>query len=199
MQFLAGTKVLTSKAQSSTSQDQSHWRFLIFCQEGQSLNVQSGLRVWRLNEVELKGLRTRLKEAPEDHILASPRVITGDGAQAGLFCGQSRPINGKPQQVGCPVNLLPRIRGSTTDLTAVVVFSEVVTNPTISSVDAPSAGSVSIQTNFAFAGRFQLPRESAGIFVLQSVPGASNPKQIALIVSCKVLESKSDHGLRRTA
>jgi hypothetical protein len=150
----------------------------------------NGLRVWRLNEVELKGVRNRLKEAPEDHILASPRIITGDGTQAGLFSGQPIRMDGKVQQVGCSMNLLPRIRGSTTDLSAIVVYSEAVTNQTSLSLDVPSPGSVSIQTNFSFGGRFQLPKESVGILVLYSAPGSSKQKEIGLLLSCKVLEGK---------
>ena len=65
-----------------------------------------------------------------------------------------------------------------------------ITNQAISSVDVLAAGLVSIPTNFAFAGRFQLPKESAGIFVLQSVPGLANQKEIGLLLSCKVLGSK---------
>src|SRR5438874_8965410 len=53
-----------------------------------------GLRVWRLKQVELNGLRKRLNEASDDHILASPRVTTGDGTKAQIFCGRFIPING---------------------------------------------------------------------------------------------------------
>jgi len=149
-----------------------------------------GLRVWRLSESEVNSLRKRLKEATDDHILASSRVTTGDGAEAQIFCGSSTPINGKQQQVGFSVALLPRIRNGITDLTAVAVFSEAETNQTTLRVEGPQAGSFSIQTNFAFGGRFQLSRESAGIFVLHSSSGLTNKKEIGLLLTSQVLQPK---------
>jgi len=149
-----------------------------------------GLRVWLLREVELKLLRKRIKEAGDDYVLDSSRVSLGDETEAQLHSGNSITINGKLQQVGFYVDVLPRIHKRTTDLTIIVVYSVAVTNQPTASVDAPPAGSVSIQTNFAFCGRFQLPRESAGIFVLHSTPGLEKKREIGLLLTSQVLQSK---------
>ena len=149
-----------------------------------------GLRVWLLREVELNVLRKRLKEAGDDHVLDSSRVSLGDETEAQLHSGNSISINGKLQQVGFSVDVLPRIHKRTTDLTAVVVYSEAVTNQSVSSVAVSQTGSVSVQTNFALAGRFQLSRESAGIFVLHSAPGLTNQRAMGLLIKPQVMKPK---------
>ena len=149
-----------------------------------------GTQVWRLKEVELKGLRKRLKEARDDHILDSSRVIMGDETEAHVLSGNSILINGKLQQVGFSVDLLPRIHKATIDLTIVVVHSQPITNQPNSTADDPQASSVSIRTNFALGGRFQLPRESVGIFVLHSVPGLSNQGNMGLLITPQVIKAK---------
>jgi len=149
-----------------------------------------GTRVWRLKEVELKVLRKRLKKAGDDHILDSSRVIMGDETEAHVSSGNSIPINGKLQQVGFSVGLLPRIHKATTDLTIVVVHSQPVTNQPNSTADVPQASSVSIQTNFALGGRFQLPRQSAAIFVLHSASGLMNQRDMGLLITPQVIKPK---------
>lgn len=149
-----------------------------------------GLRVWRLSESEVNSLRKRLKEATDDHILASSRVTTGDGAEAQIFCGSSIPINGKQQQVGFSVGLLPRIRKGITDLTAVAVFSEAETNQTtfVSKILRPVP--LPFKPILPSGGRFQLSRESAGIFVFHSSSGLTNKKEIGLLLTSQVLQPK---------
>jgi len=149
-----------------------------------------GLRVWLLSEVELQMLRNGLKEAGDDHVLDSSRVSLGDETEAQLYSGNSITINGNLQKVGLYVDVLPRIHKKTTDLTTVVVYSEAVTNRLTSSVDVPPAGSVSIQTNFALAGRFQLPRENSAVFVLQSAPGLTNQRDMGLLITPQVMQPK---------
>jgi len=149
-----------------------------------------GVRVWFLRDAELKELRKRLKETGDEVVLDSSRVSLGDEAEAQLHSGNSITINGKPQQVGFSVDVLPRIHKRTTDLTTIVVYSEAVTNQSTARVDAPPAGSVSIQTNFALGGRFQLPRENAAIFVLRSAHGSTNQKVMALLITPQVNQSK---------
>jgi len=137
-----------------------------------------GLQVWRLKDFEVSSLLKRLKEATDDPILFSGRITVGDGTQAQMLCASPVPINGTQQQVGFSFDLLPRIRKGTTDLTAVVVFSKAVTNQITLGIDDPEIGSISIETNFAFAGQFQLPMKSAGIL------------EIGLLLKSQVLQSK---------
>ena len=131
----------------------------------------------------------RALEADDDRILDSSRVIMGDETEAHTLSGNSILINGKLQQVGFSVDLLPRIHKATIDLTIVVVHSQPVTNQPNSTADVPQASSVSIQTNFALGGRFQLPRESAAIFVLHSASGA-NQRDMGLLITPQVMQPK---------
>ena len=147
-----------------------------------------GLRVWLLREVELNVLRKRLKEAGDDHVLDSSRVSLGDETEAQLHSGNSISINGKLQQVGFSVDVLPRIHKRTTDLCRGCLLGS--GNESVSFECRWFPGSVSVQTNFALAGRFQLSRESDGIFVLHSAPGLTNQKDLGLILIPQVLQSK---------
>src|SRR5437867_1914540 len=127
MRCLDADRKLTFRARSSTSQVQIHWR--LYCLPSKPDFASSdGTQVCRLKEVELKGLRKRLKEADDDRILDSSRVIMGDETEAHTLSGNSILINGKLQQVGFSVDLLPRIHKATINLTIVVVHSQPVTN-----------------------------------------------------------------------
>ena len=142
-----------------------------------------GLRVWRLREAEVHGLRQLFKEEP-DQIVTSSRMATGDKVDTSLYCGNSALVNGTQQQVGLSARVLPSIRQETTDLTAVFCFSEAMTNPPV------AGGAVSIQTNFEFAGRFQLPKGMAGLLVLPPVPGSTNHKRLGLFLTSNVSQPK---------
>ncbi len=148
-----------------------------------------GLRVWRLREHEVRGLRELFKEKP-DQIVASSRMATGDKVECSLYCGNSVLVNGRQQPVGLSARVLPSIRKGTTDLTAVFSFSEAITNTAISIGDAAGAGAVSIQTNFDFGGRFQIPKETAGLFVLPVAPVSTNQKLLGLLLTADVPQSK---------
>ena len=139
--------------------------------------------VWRLREAEVRGLRELFKETP-DQIVASSRMATGDKVDTSLYCGNSALVNGTQQQVGLSARVLPSIRQETTDLTAVFCFSEAMTNPPV------AGGAVSIQTNFDFAGRFQLPKGMAGLLVLPPVPGSTNHKRLGLFLTSNVSQPK---------
>ncbi len=141
-----------------------------------------GLQVWRVKEADLQALRQLLKERP-DRILASPRVTTGNKTQCGVYCGSPVPINGTQQTVGLRLDLLPAIRKRTVDLTAVFFFTEAITNQAITTDD--SGGPVSIRTNFDFAGRFQIPNEMDGIFVLTPPSGITNEKRMSILTDVK--------------
>jgi len=148
-----------------------------------------GLRVWRLSEADVRGLRQFFKEKP-GQILYSVRDTTGDNTECGTYSGQTAFINGTQQKFGLNVDLLASIRNGTTDLTAVFSFSEAITNSTGGAGDSPYHGAVTVQTNLDFAGRFQLPKEMAGVFVLSAAPASTNHKRIALLLTSSVLQSK---------
>jgi len=69
-------------------------------------------------------------------------------------------------------------------------FSEAITNTAISIGDSAGAGAVSIQTNIDFGGRFQLPKETAGLFVLPVAPVSTNQKLLGLLLTADVPQSK---------
>jgi hypothetical protein len=148
-----------------------------------------GLRVWRLREAGVRGLKKLLEEKPEQ-ILASPRVTTGDKTECAMYCGSSVPINGIQQRVGLNLHLLPYFRKETIDLTTVFTFSEAATNPPVEVGNFLDPGAVSVHTNFDFAGRFQLPKEMAGIFVLPVAPASTNQKHIGLLLTSNLLHPK---------
>jgi hypothetical protein len=147
------------------------------------------IRVWRLSNAEVSMLRKRGKEASDDHVLAVSRIMTGDESEAQIFSGNSILSNGKLQQAGLSVDLLPRFRKRATDLTLVVIYSEAVTNNSTLNAGVVQAGLVSVQTNFAFGARLQIPLESAGIFVLRTGPGLTN-KEMGLLLTCQWLPRK---------
>ena len=131
------------------------------------------------------GYRISRRRPPDRHWCED-----GDKTECRLYCGGAVPINGTQQQVGLNVHLLPHIRKDTIDLTAVFTFSEAVTNSAAMAADALHAGAISIQTNLDFAGRFQLPREMAGIFVLPGAPASPNQKHLGLLLTSNVLQPK---------
>ena len=148
-----------------------------------------GLRVWRLREHEVRGLRELFKERP-DQIVASSRMATGDKVECSLYCGNSVLVNGTQQPIGLSARVFPSIRKGTTDLTAILSFSEAITNATISIGDGTAAGADTIQTNFDLGGRFQLPKETAGLFVLSAAPASTNQKRLGLLLTSDVPQSK---------
>ena len=146
-----------------------------------------GLRVWRVRKADLPGLNRCLNEKPE-RIIDSPRVTMGDKAVCALHSGPYAVINGTLQPVGVTVNFLPYVGKDATDLTAVLCFSESLTNLSIATGNFPYAGVASIQTNFYLAGRFQLSRETAGIFVLPPATISTNQKRIGLLLTSNVIQ-----------
>jgi hypothetical protein len=143
-----------------------------------------GTRVWRLGESDLQALRKLFKETP-DSIVTSSSATTSDKGECRMYCGASVPVNGTQQQVGLSLDFLPVIRKGTTDLTATFCFSESVTNR-----GADGGDSISIRTNFEFAGRFQLPKDTPAVFVLPPAPASTNQKRFALLVTADILRPK---------
>jgi hypothetical protein len=138
------------------------------------VTMEDGLRIWRVNEADLKGLRQLLKQKPEQ-VLALPRITTGSECKCSIFCGGSVATTG--QQVGVSADVLPFIKKEMVDLTAVFCCSEAITN---------LAGAVSIRTNFDFGGRFQLSQDVAGVFVLAAPGRSADEKRIALLLTSKL-------------
>lgn len=145
-----------------------------------------GLRVWRVREKELRGLQELFKERP-NQIVASSRIVTGDKGECSIHSGNTVLINGTQQPVGLNVRVLPLMRKATIDLAAVFSFSEAITNTTIG---ADKAGLIVIQTNFDLGGRFQLPKEMDGLFILPAPPGFANQKRLGLLMTADLPLSK---------
>ena len=148
-----------------------------------------GLRVWRLREHEVRGLRELFKERP-DQIVASCGIATGDKVECSVYSGISVPINGTQQPIGLSARVLPSIRNGTTDLTAIFSFSEALTNTAISIDEGSGAGRIVIKTNFDLGGRFQLPREMASLFILPAAPASTNQKRVGLLLTSDQPQSK---------
>jgi len=98
-----------------------------------------------------------------------------------MFVGESIVLNGSTNDVGLKAAFFPRVRKESTDLFAVISFSELVTNQP----DVPygfKAGSVvSIRTNLDFAARLQVPKGSGFLLLDGNSVGAARKRFGALI------------------
>lgn len=137
-----------------------------------SFSNTNGLQVWFLRGGELRSLRDSLKGTPGTDFLSHPRISTADGIEASMFVGQSSLLNGSNNQVGLKAGFFPRVRSHSTDLFAVISFSEPVTNQTGTPNGLGAEGFVSIQTNLDIAVRVQVPKGSGLLLLDGSSVGA---------------------------
>ena len=146
-----------------------------------SFSDTNGLQVWFLGGRELRSVRDTLKRTPGADFLSHPRISTADGCECSMFVGESIVLNGSTNDVGLKAAFFPRVRKESTDLFAVISFSELVTNQP----DVPygfKAGSVvSIRTNLDFAARLQVPKGSGFLLLDGNSVGAARKRFGALI------------------
>ena len=132
---------------------------------------------WFISEPELRVLFPVNGFFGQEPALFSARVTTANKGQAQMFsgitipsvsCGPTRLTIGSPTvpwpaapsgavRLGFTTDLLPVLRKGLTDLTAVITWTEAVTNE----------GSISLKTNMSLATRVQIP-EGDGAFVVDS-------------------------------
>jgi hypothetical protein len=150
---------------------------------------KNGLRIWILPDSEMARLRGSIHQALGYRLVSSPRVTTTDGGQASLFTGNSVPVGASQVNVGLVIDLLPRVRPDSTDLTTVITLSETVTNQPDLNTQPRQTSGISIRTNFAAAVRIQIPKGS-GIFLLDTSEGQTNRKRIGVIISATLPKPK---------
>jgi hypothetical protein len=113
-------------------------------------------------------------------ILSRPTVSVSDGMQARIAITERVSLGGRYEDVGIELDLWPRLRGHTIDLTSFLVATEVVTN--LASTLAPDAASAPfVVTNAAFGARVRLPAGS-GLFLLSGRTNGQG-KTIGVVVS----------------
>lgn len=145
-----------------------------------SFSDTNGLQVWLLAADQLKTLREYLKQTPGMAVLLRPRISTADGIESRLFSGESILLNGSTNPVGLAAGCFARVHPISTDLTACITLSELVTNETV----APSRSAriaLSMQTNMDAAFRVQVPKGS-GLFLLDESRLDSSRNRIGVII-----------------
>ena len=145
----------------------------------------NGVRVWFVNDSELKALRGRVAKTPGAVVIANPGVMTADGMRSEVSITRQISINGTNQTVGLVLRFLPHARRGSTDLTSILVFTEAVTNRTEAVADMRQTNDISIRTNVAIAARFQI-RTGKSIFLLNTDRSVTNGKTTGVIISSTV-------------
>ena len=145
----------------------------------------NGVRVWVLEERELNAVRRQITQTPGSEVLYAPRVATADEIIASMFSGQTLTLNSGVRTVGLDIALLARVRGDTTDLTAIFTLSQTVTNPPGISSALAGAGLVSVETNLDVGVRLQIPNRG-GAFLLKDNPSATSPRSIGVVLSASL-------------
>ena len=149
---------------------------------GTHFTGSNGVKVWIMPEQELKSLRQRLKQLPQEDILFQPRISTSDGVEAVLGCGESLPSAGAPTLIGLSLGCAPRGGRRGIDLKTAITLTEAVTNDIPYSGPVSRMGSVSVRTNVALAARIQLPNRG-GVFLLCPTAGRTEPAQTGILIS----------------
>jgi hypothetical protein len=149
----------------------------------------NGLRIWILPEGVLAALRGDIEQTPGYHLLTSAGITTSDGGQAQMFSGNAIPVAGSRVNVGLVIEMLPRVRSVSTDLTTVMAFSESVTNQPDANPASPQTTVISVRTNFAAAVRIQIPKGS-GVLLLDASGATTNEKTIGVIISATMPKPK---------
>jgi hypothetical protein len=142
----------------------------------------SGFSVWIADDALMAALRERLGISQNGRVAASPRITTADGMHASLSTGSSVPINGAQTRVGVILDLLPRVRRDSTDLTAILTCTEAVANNPTAEGPAQSVGPISVRTNFAVAARIQIPKGS-GVLMLDARPSLAGGTIHGIMIS----------------
>jgi hypothetical protein len=81
------------------------------------------------------------------------------------------------------MDLLPRLRANSVDLSAILTFAEAVTN-SAAAIELSGTNGISIRTNLAVAVRVNIPTGS-GVFLLDSSQEMTNGKRIGFILSVR--------------
>lgn len=146
-----------------------------------SFSDTNGLQGWFLPGGELSSLRDNFKRSPGTDFLSHPRISTADGTEASMFVGQSILLNGSTGQVALKAGFFPRVRSHSTDLFAVISFSEPVTNQTGRPNGLQVQSLVSVQTNLDIAVRVQVPKGS-GLFLLEGSSVGANHRHFGVLI-----------------
>ena len=138
----------------------------------------NGIKVWLIGEAEFAGLRQRIEKTLGATIIRRAGIITADGVQSQLSSGNT--------SSGLVVDMFPRVREHSTDLTAAITFWEAVTNqPSGATGQIPTTPGPA-RTNFNVAARIQLPRGSGVLLLDGHEPG----KTAGVIISANRPASK---------
>jgi hypothetical protein len=153
------------------------------------LLTTNGTQIWILNDSDLLALGKSLREISTNDIISSPRIQTGSGSPGSIFVGNTLPIQGVPTSVGIGIDLLPRVHHDRVDLTTILKMTEAITIslPT-SSLSGSTSNILSLKTNLALAGRFQIEK-TKGVFVLKEDGKATKRKKFGLMLSVKLTDN----------
>jgi len=142
-----------------------------------------GIQVWVLSSSHA------IKPRAGVELLSAVGITTADGIEAQLFQGNTISVDGVTANVGAAADLFSRLRPGKTDLTAIITYSEAVTNQTAISGSAGSIASVSIRTNLAIAARVQVP-EGRALFIMDGGHVLTDGKRAGVLISVERLPKK---------
>ena len=103
-------------------------------------------------------------------------------------------IGGIRNSVGTSVDFLPRVHWDSTDLTAIVMLSEAVTNEL--DITAPKWPNevISVRTDCEVAARIQIPKDSS-VFLLETRSRRADGKCIGFLIHGRRCGRLPDHPL----
>jgi hypothetical protein len=116
----------------------------------------NGVCAWPLSNADWPALRHRVDSLPGATLIANPQITTGDRCTAGVFIGSNVALGGVAQSSGVSAEFVPCAVKGMTELTFVLHYSEIATNP---------AGAAFLRTNFTAAARLRMTAVDATVFI----------------------------------
>jgi hypothetical protein len=173
-------KPVNFHAEIVTMTDSSHLTLSNLSLGTPAFSDTNDLQIWLLGADQLKTFRERLQQTPGMKVRLRPRISTADGIESRLFSGESVLFNGSTSPVGLAAGCFARVHADSTDLTACITLSALVTNEIVA--PGPSAQSaLTIYTNLDAAFRVQVPKGN-GLFLLDGSRRDPNHKPVGVII-----------------
>ena len=123
--------------------------------------AEGGTKIWLLSTNELADLRNEIGSV-SNSVLTAGRITMGEKSEGML--ASTQPLSagfGRMVSAGLSFNVYPVLHKHSTTVWLALAYSQFVTNGEM----------ISVQTNLALNGRFELPHGS-GIIILKAEPGS---------------------------
>ncbi len=128
--------------------------------ETPTFNHTNALKVWFLNEKQLKEFGPKILQTPGTEMWTNPQLLMADGMGGSIFTGQSVPINRKLTEVGFSMRCTTIVHKDATEMLTEIVQSELI--------DAR------VQTNLEINARLNVPKGNGILLVKWPSDKATN-------------------------